>query len=181
MWFRAGLWGQAFHFLLSAPSIAALGSGAAPSASLGAAGVRTDPHDTYLYLYLLMRFGFLGLILFLGMVWGYLREGWRAYAAARLQAHPSLAALWIGGIVWFYCGLLDSGLVTVEWEFLTIAVFGLILASLSIAEAGQGAEVAGAGALAVPGSPISPRVVTLRSTGPQDETCAPGAPSAPFG
>jgi O-antigen ligase len=83
---------------------------------------------------MLVHYGIPGLVAYLGIFVVILKKGWNAFARGAFREAPILAALWIGFIVWFLTGFVDSRLTTPEWQMQFVFLMALFFAHPTLNE-----------------------------------------------
>jgi hypothetical protein len=129
-WWRVGLWNTALSLMGGNNFILLLGNGLDSFANNAYYG---QPHN--LFLYLVLQYGFLGLIWALALGWYLLGLGWRLRSSGTMRSVPEVAALWIALIGYFAIGFVESNMMGIENR--------MIFFTISACFVGLAREVAG--------------------------------------
>lgn len=108
-WWRVNLWQAALQLLQSNPQILVWGNG---MNQFGQVAFYGQPHN--LYVYVTLAYGLPGLLLLLASFGAIVFEGWHMYRQKLFAAEPRLLGLWFSLLTYFFIGILESTLFSIE-------------------------------------------------------------------
>jgi O-antigen ligase len=136
--FRVLLWFGTMPVFATSVQTMIIGLGAIPIGTGNSIAI-VDPHNAYLYM--LVHYGFPGLIILCALIGIIITRGWKMYRTGVLQTHPMTQMLWIGFLVWFITSLVDSRLSTAEWQFQLVFLAALFMGKLPDEEVGSNKKI----------------------------------------